>query len=160
MGSLSKKQPSNIVQNVGTNSVQNEPPKQVECAGWCGEVYQIDQLTEYRKKMYCHNCLEIKQNELKKVKPAGLTEDAVNALIQKALDEYKRTIPLAVEVPLNPVLMQLRDLVVAAKTIMGHFVGLDGQPGLARFTSMRQNGRQGADMRAWITQADKILEGK
>ncbi len=143
----------------------NNTPKEQECAGWCGEVLPVTDMKEYRKKLYCASCLEIKQNEVKKTpKPAGLTEDAIKSLITSEAarivavrcEEWQKTLyyltehvtQLEKESPNN----QLRDLVVAAKTIMGHFVSLD------RFT--KQNTKQGNDMRNWIAQAEKILEGK
>jgi hypothetical protein len=85
-----------------------------------------------------------------KLAPTGLTEAAVNALIQKALEDYKKTTPAS---PGELPDLKLRDLVVAAKTILGHFVAL------ARFTDPRMNRRQGDDMRAWIAAAEKVLEG-
>lgn len=190
MESLFKKQPTEPVQNKSEDSVlnktekpvQNESPSQKECAGWCGEVIPVSQLKEYRKKMYCPNCYALKMDEVEKAKkPAGLTEDAVNTLIQNALkkveipisdklitrletqetvDKAYAALKVEIAAELNKIDQQLkskidfklRDLVVAAKTIMGHFVGLD------RFT--KQNTKQGNDMRAWIAQADKVLEGK
>jgi hypothetical protein len=70
---------------------KEEQPKETECAG-CGEVFQSNILTEYRKKLYCPTCFEQKKAERKSsltLAPVttGFTKEDIVAIIQDVVKD-------------------------------------------------------------------------